>query len=1181
MSIDKNIIYNRYFDSNKAIKNNGMNVEDKLKLLVANRSEIATRIFRTAQEFSISTLAIYSYEDRFSIHRQKADESCMIGKIGQYTPVSAYLAIDEIIEISKKKGVHMIHPGYGFLSENSEFARKVEEAGIIFIGPTSQVINVLGDKIAARKIAMEHNIPVIPGTDNPISTVKEALEFTKEYGFPILIKAACGGGGRGMRVLYNEELFEDYISRAISEAESAFGNGSIFIEKYLDKAKHIEVQILADNAGNVVHLYERDCSVQRRYQKIVEVAPAKDLDENVRNAIFNDAIKLAKAINYTNAGTVEFLIDSQGKHYFIEVNTRIQVEHTITEEIIGIDIVSAQIQIALGATLPQIGLFQDSIYPRGYSIQCRITAEDPESDFRPEIGKIEVYHHPGGNGVRLDEGNVFAGALVSPYYDSLLLKCLCNGRTYEIARRKMLQALSEFRIYGIKTNIPFLVRLLNDDVFILGKCWTTFINDTLLFPISSAENKIQNLLLYIGDVIVNERYIEGQNGEPKLKDEIIFPKLKNLENSNEILDVTKPCSEGWRKIIIEEGPEEFSRKVRAYPGCLVTDTTWRDAHQSLLATRIRTIDILNIAPHTSYALKNAFSLECWGGATFDVALRFLHENPWDRLRKLRKLVPNIPFQMLLRGSNGLGYSNLPDNAIYFFCKQAKENGIDIFRIFDALNNLENIALGIDAVRKAGGVIEAAICYTGDILNIKKKYDYNYYMSLVDKIVSMGIHILAIKDMAGLLKPQSARLLVRSIRKKYPDLPIHIHTHDTAGTGVVSMLACAEEGADVVDLCSNSMSGMTSQPSISAYLASVENTPYETGLSAQHVRDIDLYWAQIRLLYFPFDIDLKGPETDIYEHEIPGGQLSNLKFQTTKLNLVSQWEATKKSYIEANFLLGDIIKVTPTSKVVGDLALFMVQNKLTYSDVIEKAEELNFPESVLDFFQGLMGEPYGGFPEPLRTNVLKNKRERIFGRAGKLIKPIDFTKLRSELISKYGTIDDTDIATYIQFPKVYDEYKKFVKKYGDISIIPTYYVMAKPEFGKEFQIEVEGQTHIIKLLALGPVLKESGSCDVFFELNGQIYPIKITDKKSASKSNSFQKADLSKQGEIAAPMSGIVLEIRVQCNSLVKKGDVIAVLSAMKMEIIISSPIPGRVDKITVHQGDIISAGDLIATITNH
>lgn len=945
--IDKEIIDDKYVDSSEIVKKYERIIKNKLKLLVANRSEIATRIFRTAHELSISTLAIYSYEDRFSIHRQKANESCMIGKLGQYTPVGAYLAIDEILKISKKNGVHMIHPGYGFLSENSEFARKVEEAGIIFIGPTPNVIDILGNKVSAKKLAIQHNIPVIPGTIDPISTIKEALEFVNKHGFPVIIKAACGGGGRGMRVVYNKELFEDSIKRAISEAESAFGDGTIFIERYLDKAKHIEVQILADNVGNVVHLFERDCSVQRRHQKIVEVAPTKNLDLNTRNAIFNDAIKLAKAVRYRNAGTIEFLVDSQGKHYFIEVNTRIQVEHTITEEITGIDIVSAQIQIALGATLPQIGLTQEFIRCQGYAIQCRITTEDPEKDFQPDTGRIDIYHPPGGNRVRLDEGNVFSGAYVSSHYDSMLVKCSCSGYTHEIARQKMIRALKEFRIHGVKTNIPFLLCLLNHDIFISGSCWTTFVNDTSLLHISSIQDKIRGLLSYIGDLVVNGSYIEGQNGEPKLKSEIVFPILKNPENLNEVIDITKPCSEGWREVIIKEGPEEFARQVRAYSGCLIADTTWRDAHQSLLATRIRTIDILNIASHTSYALRNAYSLECWGGATFDVALRFLHEDPWERLRKLRKLVPNIPFQMLLRGSNGLAYSNLPDNAIYFFCEQAKKNGIDIFRIFDALNDLKNIAVGIDSVRKVGGVIEATICYTGDILNPKKKHNFEYYMNLVENIVSMGIHVLGIKDMAGLLKPQAAKLLIQSIRKKYPDLPIHVHTHDSAGTGVVSMLASVEAGADIVDVCSNSMSGMTSQPSICAFLASIDGTNLTTGLNIHHVRSIDNYWSQIRLLYSPFDIDLKGPETDIYDHEIPGGQLSNLKFQATKLDLGLHWEATKKSYVEANFLLGDIIKVTPTSKVVGDLAQFMVQNKLR---LLIKLKSLIFQNLYLTFFK---------------------------------------------------------------------------------------------------------------------------------------------------------------------------------------------------------------------------------------
>lgn len=956
------------------------------KILVANRGEIPIRIFRTAHELSLQTVAVYSYEDRLSMHRQKADEAYVIGKRGQYTPVGAYLAGDEIIKIALQHGVQLIHPGYGFLSENAEFARKVEQAGIVFVGPTPETIEALGDKVSARQLAIKCGVPVVPGTEGPVERYEEVKNFTDTYGFPIIIKAAFGGGGRGMRVVRNQADLRDAFERATSEAKSAFGNGTVFVERFLDKPKHIEVQLLGDSQGNVVHLFERDCSVQRRHQKVVELAPAKDLPTAVRDQILADAVKLARSVNYRNAGTAEFLVDQQNRYYFIEINPRIQVEHTITEEITGIDIVAAQIQIAAGATLQQLGLTQERISTRGFAIQCRITTEDPAKGFSPDTGKIEVYRSAGGNGVRLDGGNGFAGAVITPHYDSMLVKCTCLGSTYEIARRKMLRALVEFRIRGVKTNIPFLASLLSHPTFIEGTCWTTFIDDTPeLFALVGGQNRAQKLLAYLGDLAVNGSSIKGQIGEPKFKGEIILPQL--YDDAGKLIDVTQPCTTGWKQIIDREGPEAFAKAVRANKGCLIMDTTWRDAHQSLLATRVRTVDLVNIAKETSYALSNAYALECWGGATFDVAMRFLYEDPWDRLRKLRKLVPNIPFQMLLRGANGVAYSSLPDNAIYHFCKQAKKYGVDIFRVFDALNDIDQLEVGIKAVQAAGGVVEATICYSGDMLNPKKKYNLDYYLELVDKVVKLGTHTLGIKDMAGVLKPKAATLLVGSIRKRYPDLPIHVHTHDSAGTGVASMVACAQAGADAVDAATDSMSGMTSQPSLGAILASLEGSEFDPKLNIHHIRAIDSYWAQLRLLYSPFEAGLTGPDPEVYEHEIPGGQLTNLIFQASQLGLGQQWAETKKAYEAANDLLGDIVKVTPTSKVVGDLAQFMVSNKLTADDVIARAAELDFPASVLEFLEGLMGQPYGGFPEPLRSRALRDRR-KLEKRPGLYLEPPD-------------------------------------------------------------------------------------------------------------------------------------------------------------------------------------------------
>ncbi|KAL9112387.1 MAG: hypothetical protein Q9227_003229 [Pyrenula ochraceoflavens] len=1147
------------------------------KLMVANRGEIPIRIFRTAHELSLHTVAVYSYEDRLGMHRQKADEAYVIGKRGQYTPVQAYLAIDEIIKIATQHGVQMIHPGYGFLSENAEFARKVEAAGIIFVGPTPDTIDALGDKVSARKLAIKCEVPVVPGTPGPVAKYEEVKKFTDEYGFPIIIKAAFGGGGRGMRVVRDQESLKDSFERATSEAKSAFGNGTVFVERFLDKPKHIEVQLLGDNSGNVVHLFERDCSVQRRHQKVVELAPAKDLPANTRDAILDDAVRLAKSVDYRNAGTAEFLVDQQNRYYFIEINPRIQVEHTITEEITGIDIVAAQIQIAAGATLEQLGLTQDRISIRGFAVQCRITTEDPAKGFSPDTGKIEVYRSAGGNGVRLDGGNGFAGAIITPHYDSMLVKCTCHGSTYEIARRKMLRALVEFRIRGVKTNIPFLTSLLTHPTFIEGTCWTTFIDDTPeLFTLIGSQNRAQKLLAYLGDLAVNGSSIKGQIGEPKFTGEIIMPTL--FDHDDKPIDTSQPCTKGWKQIIDKEGPAAFAKAVRANKGCLLMDTTWRDAHQSLLATRVRTVDLLNIAKETSWALANSYSLECWGGATFDVAMRFLYEDPWDRLRKMRKAIPNIPFQMLLRGANGVAYSSLPDNAIYHFCKQAKDNGVDVFRIFDALNDIDQLEVGMKAVMQAGGVVEATMCYSGDCLNPKKKYNLEYYMGLVDKIVSIGTHVLGIKDMAGVLKPRAATLLVGSIRKKYPNLPIHVHTHDSAGTGVASMVACAQAGADAVDAATDSMSGTTSQPSIGAVLASLEGTEYDPGLNGANVRALDTYWAQLRQLYSPFEAGLTGPDPEVYEHEIPGGQLTNLIFQAASQGLGAQWAETKKAYEQANDLLGDIVKVTPTSKVVGDFAQFMVSNKLDYDGVLAKADTLDFPESVLEFFEGLMGQPYKGFPEPLRTKALRGRR-KMDKRPGLYLEPMDLAKIKKEIKEKWGVASECDVASYTMYPKVFEDYRKFVAKYGDLSVLPTKYFLATPQVGQEFHVELEkGKVLILKLLAVGPLSEQTGQREVFYELNGEVRQVTVDDRKAAVENTSRPKADSSDSSQVGAPMSGVVVEVRVHENSEVKKGDPIAVLSAMKMEMVISAPHSGQIGGLAVKEGDSVDGQDLVCKI---
>ncbi|GAA5994978.1 pyruvate carboxylase [Rhodotorula paludigena] len=1146
------------------------------KILVANRGEIAIRVFRTAHELGMTTVAIYSHEDRYSAHRNKADEAYQVGK--GLTPVAAYLAQDDII----RHGVTMIHPGYGFLSENAEFARKVEEAGLIFIGPQPQVIDGLGNKIAARKLAMKIKVPVVPGTPGAIEKFEDGDAFVKEHGFPVIIKAAMGGGGRGMRVVRDAESFESAFKNAVSEAKTAFGDGTVFVERFLDKPKHIEAQLIGDSAGNVVHLFERDCSVQRRHQKVVEQGPATNLSEQMREQLLSDAVKIAKEVGYRNAGTCEFLVDSRG-YYFIEINPRIQVEHTVSEEITGIDIIAAQIQIAAGATLPELGLTQDSISKRGYAIQCRITTEDPATGFQPDTGKIEVYRSAGGNGVRLDASSGFAGAQITPHYDSLLVKCTTRGATFEIARRKMLRALVEFRIRGVKTNIPFLFRVLSHPTYVEGNAWTTFIDDTPeLFNLVTSQNRAQKLLSYLGDLAVNGSSIKGQQGEPGLHEEIPIPTFYDTKDETKAIDTSAPCQTGWRNIIVEKGPEAFAKAVREYPGVLIMDTTWRDAHQSLLATRLRTIDMANIAKETSHALQNAYALECWGGATFDVAMRFLYEDPWERLRELRKLVPNIPFQALVRGANAVGYTSYPDNAIYEFSRRAVENGLDIFRVFDSLNYIENMRLGIDAAKKAGGVVEAAICYTGDVANPKahSKYTLEYYLEFAQQLVDCGIHVLAIKDMAGLLKPEAATILIGALRKKFPDMPIHVHSHDTAGISVSSMLACAAAGADVVDVAIDSMSGMTSQPSMGAVCSALEQSNLGTGISYANIQALNLYWSNVRQLYQCFEANVRSSDSGVFEHQMPGGQYTNLMFQSQQLGLSGQWKAVVKAYIEANELCGDVVKVTPSSKVVGDFAQFLVANKLSKQDVLDQADKLDFPSSVVEFFQGYLGQPVGGFPEPLRSKIIRDKK-RIDGRPGADMAPYPFEDVRQQLIEKFGSsITSCDVLSYCMYPKVFEEFKDFTLKYGDLSRLPTRHFLAKLPVNEELAVEIDqGKTLLIKLVAVSPVNQVTGFREVLFELNGEARLVSVEDESAAIETVRRERAT-KEPGSVGSPMSGVVVEVLAKEGHEVKAGDPLAVLSAMKMEQNVTAPVSGKVKRIVVAQGDSLSQGDLLLEIVH-
>ncbi|XP_019642299.1 PREDICTED: pyruvate carboxylase, mitochondrial-like isoform X1 [Branchiostoma belcheri] len=1149
------------------------------KVMVANRGEIAIRVFRACTELGINTVAVYSTEDRMHMHRQKADEAYPIGK--GLPPVAAYLNIPEYIQIAKENDVDAIHPGYGFLSERSDFAQAVVDAGIRFVGPAPEIVRKMGDKVEARQIAIAAGVQVVPGTDGPVSTLEEAQQFCSEHGFPIILKAAFGGGGRGMRIVRNKEDLNENFQRATSEALAAFGNGSLFIEKFIEKPRHIEVQILGDKAGNVVHLYERDCSVQRRYQKVVEYAPAPELDPVLRKGILADAVKLAKFVGYENAGTVEFLLDQeQGKFYFIEVNARLQVEHTVTEEVTGVDLVQSQLKIAQGNTLPDLGLTQDNISIHGSAIQCRVTTEDPGRNFQPDTGRIEVFRSGEGMGIRLDSASAFAGAIISPHYDSLLCKVIAHAIDHRSAATKMRRALSEFRIRGVKTNIPFLQNVLRNEEFLSGAISTHFIDQNPgLFNFIPSRNRAQKLLYYIAHIMVNGPCTPLPTGLMPAEITPVAPPVP-FDPSDKRHRRDEPLPRGFRDIFVEQGPEGFAKAVRNHKGLLLMDTTFRDAHQSLLATRVRSYDLCRIAPFVSHNFANMYSLENWGGATFDVALRFLKECPWERLEAMRKRIPNIPFQMLLRGANGVGYTSYPDNVIFEFCKVAKETGMDVFRVFDSLNYLPNLMLGMEAAGQAGGIVEAAICYSGDVSDpTKTKYDLKYYMDLADELIKGGTHVLSIKDMAGLLKPQAAKMLISALRDKHPDMPIHVHTHDTSGAGVASMLACAEAGADVVDVAVDSMSGMTSQPSMGALVASLQGTELDTGIPLERVFDYSAYWEQTRQLYAPFEctVSMKSGNADVYENEIPGGQYTNLQFQAYSLGLADKFPEIKKAYAEANKLLGDVIKVTPSSKVVGDLAQFMVQNKLSPEMVVDRAEELSLPSSVIEFFQGYLGEPYGGFPEPLRSKILKGMK-KVTGRPGESMPPLDFAALKLQLLEKFGkkiAIQDWDVLSAALYPTVLDEYLEFRSDFGPVDCLETRLFLTGPKIAEECEVAIEkGKTLSIKPLAVGD-LNKMGQREVFFEMNGQLRSVLVKDNQALKEMHFHPKALKGVKGSIGAPMPGSVVDIKVTEGDKVKKGDPLVVLSAMKMEMVVKAPIDGVVKKISAEKGMSLEGDDLL------
>uniref|UniRef100_A0A2P2HWL7 Pyruvate carboxylase n=1 Tax=Hirondellea gigas TaxID=1518452 RepID=A0A2P2HWL7_9CRUS len=1140
-------------------------------LLVANRGEIAIRVFRACTELGIRSVAVYSEQDKMHMHRQKADGSFLIGK--GLPPVQAYLDIPEIIRVAKENDVDAIHPGYGFLSERADFAEAVIANGIRFVGPSPEVVRRMGDKVAARQAAIEAGLTVVPGTDKPITNPDEALEFCAKYGLPVMLKAAFGGGGRGLRVVRDLNEVKENFKRASSEAKASFGDGSMFIEKFIEKPRHIELQLLGDHAGNVVHLYERDCSVQRRHQKLVEVAPAPNLDPKIRNAMADDAVKLARHVGYANAGTVEFLLDTSGNYYFIEVNARLQVEHTVTEEITGIDLVQSQIRVAEGMTLPEMGLTQDKIVVQGCAIQCRVTTEDPAKNFQPDFGRLEVFRSGEGMGIRLDGASAFAGAIISPYYDSLLVKVISRASDLASSAAKMNRSLREFRIRGVKTNVPFLLNVLENQKFLNGTIDTTFIDEhPELFQFKPSKNRAQKLLNYLGALLVNGSLTPLATN---IKPAKITPSVPQTP-------VASPPPEGFKRILDRDGPEGFAKAVRAHKGLLLMDTTFRDAHQSLLATRVRTHDLLRISPFVSHEFSKLYSLENWGGATFDVALRFLHECPWERLDSMRKAIPNIPFQMLLRGANAVGYTSYPDNSVYKFCELSVQAGMDVFRVFDSLNYLPNLLLGMDAVGNAGGVIEAAISYTGDISDPKRtKYTLKYYLDLAEQLVKGGTHVLCIKDMAGLLKPRAAAMLVGALREKYPDMPIHVHTHDTSGAGVASMLQCARSGADVVDVAVDSMSGMTSQPSMGAMVACLEGDELDTGFTLDKISRYNAYWEQTRTLYGPFEcaVTMKSGNADVYQNEIPGGQYTNLQFQAFSLGLGEQFEEVKAAYIEANQLMGDLIKVTPSSKVVGDFAQFMVQNKLNAKDILEKADELSFPKSVVEFMQGHLGEPYGGYPEPLRTKILKGM-PTVSGRPGQNMEPFDFVAAKEQLTQRYGVdISDYDVSSYSMYPQVTEDYLRFREKYGPVDKLDTRIFLTGPKVGEEFEVEIEkGKTLHIKTLAMAEDLTPNGEREVFFELNGQLRSVFIKDEEAAVELHVHPKYNPAVAGEIGAPMPGTVIEVRVKEGEEIKKGQPMIVLSAMKMEMVVQAPCDAVVKSVIVTTDMKLEGDDLLLTL---
>jgi pyruvate carboxylase len=1138
------------------------------KILVANRSEIAIRVFRAANELNIKTVACYAEEDKLALHRFKADEAYLIGK-GK-GPVEAYLQIDEYIRIARISGADAIHPGYGLLSESPEFADACEDAGIIFIGPRAQTMRDLGNKVAARNMAIASKVPVVPATEALPDDMDEVKRMAAEIGYPLMLKASWGGGGRGMRRIMDEKNLVHEVSEGKREAKAAFGKDEMYLEKLIERARHVEVQLVGDDHGNLVHLFERDCSVQRRNQKVVERAPAPYLSQQVRDDLTGAAIRLGKAANYRGAGTVEFLLDADtDKFYFIEVNPRIQVEHTVTEVVTGIDIVKAQIKLLEGAVIgtPESGVpRQEDIRLNGNAIQCRVTTEDPEQNFIPDYGRITAYREATGFGVRLDGGTAYAGAVVTRFYDPLLEKITCWAPTADEAIARMHRALREFRIRGVATNLAFLENIITHPDFVENRYTTRFIDTTpALFDFKARQDRATKLLTYIADVTVN--------GHPEVRDRPRPP----ADAAAPVVPEYEPLIvvEGSKQILDRDGPKGLARWMKAQSQVLFTDTTMRDAHQSLLATRMRSFDITRIARSYSRGLPNLFSLECWGGATFDVSMRFLNEDPWERLAAVREGAPNILTQMLLRGSNGVGYTNYPDNVVKFFVREAAKGGVDVFRVFDCLNWVENMRVSIDAVIEADKVAEGAICYTGDLLDPDRaKYDLKYYVGLAKELEAAGAHVLGLKDMAGLLKPAAAKKLIETLKQEI-GLPIHLHTHDTSGAASATIMAAVEAGVDAVDAAMDALSGTTSQPTLGSLVAALKDGPRDPKLDQKVIREISFYWEAVRNQYRAFESDLKGGASEVYLHEMPGGQFTNLKEQARSLGLESRWHQVAQTYADVNQMFGDIVKVTPSSKVVGDMALAMVSAGLTRADVEDPSRDIAFPDSVVGFFAGDLGQPPGGFPKALQKKVLKG-RTPLTERPGSYLKPIDLEAERKKVAKDIGgEVDDKRLASSLMYPKVYSDFVKTQDKYGPTEVLPTPIYFYGLKEGEEVFLDLEKGKTLVLTYQGRTETNEKGEVRVFFDLNGQPRTITVPDRLKVGEVKVRAKAALGDAKQIGAPMPGVISSLGIKVGDKVVAGDVLLSIEAMKMETAIHAEADGIVAEVTVKPGDQIDAKDLL------